>query len=216
MNENRERSSRPPRLRYENVYREYVVNGRSDREIASLNGVTRGAVSHFRKRHGIETRVTAASEGHDLVKEQLVANGYSLRDMRDKSKTFRFNFLVERVCRVQVFSASLTDTDSWKFFLSPREESEVSEDNHYFVRMKNGQMKKDLSKSCDVVILCGIYGDAFKMFIIPSKAIPISLQTISIPFHPGKWRKWFNRWDVLDKVIQQKRGSYESDNQVIG
>ncbi|GBF73183.1 hypothetical protein PA598K_01468 [Paenibacillus sp. 598K] len=186
------------------IYREYVVNGLSDRDIASKYGLDRSTVAKRRRSLGIKARGNAYIDGHLSVKNSLGARGYSFRDRREKSGVSRVNFLVERVCRVQVYTSELKDDGSWVFQFSPRSEGDVREGNDYFVKVGD-HYYKDHSKTCDVVIFCGL-DTTNKHFIVDSKKLPVELKVLKIPVEIGKYRKLLERWDVIDRVVTKRKG----------
>jgi hypothetical protein len=195
-------------LNYDIVHREYVTHGLSDAEIAAKYGVTKSTVAHMRRYHGIETREQIWQKGHYIVLGVLQHLGYSVLDKREKNGTSRFNFLVNRLVKVQVLTAQLSKGKQtrWFFSIKPRKQDEISGDNRYFKQLSDGRWVKDLSKSCDVIVLCCLNKGDTKFLVIPSSVVPSTQSGFSVTFPLNRWKKYENRWDIIDKIHRKRTG----------
>lgn len=185
------------------LFREYVINHRSDREIAAMLGVDRTTVVQARKQYGIPTRRSTGKIGEQLLVKELRKRGFSVRNMNEISGTFPFDLLVDHFIRIEVKSSRVFRDmcgDKFTFTLSEKPQCPNVE-SRFRIRLRCGRTRKLFRKTCDFLVLVGIsrdYGNQF--FIIPSEDIPDEQTTISLPADPSantKYAKYRNRWDLL-------------------
>jgi len=187
------------------IYQSYVMDGLSDMEVAKRFGVCRTAVVHFRKNHGIPSRIYTGEVGEGIVASELQRNDFVVVNMNIRSKIHPYDLLVNGVVRIDVKSAAVQHQGSWRFQLSQKSENGNIEGDHY-VRLDNGRMRKQFSKVCDFIVLCGIKGGKSDLFIIPAREIPDTRQNISInPSGHGKWWEWNNRFELIRGVVKDHR-----------
>lgn len=178
------------------VYTEYVINGKSDREIASLFKVHRTTISKFRKYHGITTRQYSGEVGERLVEQKLIELGASVVIAESSfAGKHSFDMLVNDKIRVQV-KASQIHHRRWTFPLTNKDGDGINGSSGDHIKLKNGRWKKNFSKTCDLIILCCITNDEPCFYIVPSSIkLP---NTINIPLTSGHtWERWKDRWDLL-------------------
>ena len=186
------------------VYQAYITDGLSDTEVAKRFGVCRTAVVHFRKKHGIPSRIYSGEVGEGIVACELQRVDLVVINMNMRSKIHPYDLLVNGVVRIDVKSATLYQ-GHWRFSLSQKAETGIIEGDHY-IRLNNGRMRKQFAKVCDFIILCGIQEGESALFVIPTKEIPETQQTICINQSGlGKWWKWQNSFDSIKGVIKNRR-----------
>ncbi|MDD9266060.1 hypothetical protein ACFPES_03340 [Paenibacillus sp. GCM10023248] len=179
------------------VRQEYHIKGLSDRQIAEKYGVVRTAVTKFRSYHDIKSRAHSGDAGESLVKSKLENLGFQVDDMNKlQGKTHPYDLLVNKNIRVEVKTAKFLD-NKWTFVLTNKHESGMVE-SAFNIRLPNGRIKKDLSLSSDIVILCALIGQEAMFFVMPSTAIPKDQQTLSVTAN-GKWAIWRDRWELIIK-----------------
>ncbi|MDP4158180.1 MAG: hypothetical protein Q8911_00245 [Bacillota bacterium] len=181
----------------------YIVDGRSDSEIAKHFGIDRTAVVHFRKYHDIPTRIYTGETGEGIVAFELQKNDFVVVNMNLRSKIHPFDLLVNGKVRIDVKSAIMYQ-GSWKFNFGQKPQSGIIESDHY-IRLPNGRMKKLFSTVCDFLILCCIHDDNHFLFVLPTSVIPDTQQTIAIySSGVGKWWEWKDRFDLIWGVIRNQ------------
>lgn len=183
------------------LHKKYIIEGHSDKEIAAEIGVDRTTIVHHRKRHGIKTRIYTGETGEILVLNELRKQGRSVINLNELTKTSPFDLLVDGCIRVDVKSAAITSRGSWSFPLTQPPESGIMPCNKLYCPTRTGRIKKDLSKTCDFVVLCCISKQKYFFLIIPSREIPLNLVSLFVSLSStNKWLKWRNRWDLLDVI----------------
>lgn len=185
------------------VYQQFVEIGRTDNFIASVLGVTRSAITHFRKYHGIHRKDVRVGElGEQKTINQLKSVGFSVKDMNKYiNKIHPYDLLINNQIKVDVKTANRGNDRAWRFALTNRIENGNAESERY-IKLKNGRMKKVLTKSCDFLVLCALNGTKQRYFIVPTKEIPKNHQNISLTTE-GKWSIWEDRWDLIANYIRE-------------
>jgi hypothetical protein len=188
------------RLTEKQLYQEYIVNGKTDREIAEQNGVSRTYICKLRTQYGIPTRETTGRIGEQKAVARLKQLGFDVMDMHYEDKLFPFDLLVNKFLRIEVKSSTVVDDNRFYFSFSDKPECD-NKDSPFRITLPNGRSRKLYRKTCEILILVGMseeYGDQY--FIIPSDAIPDHVSGVKIHADPKKPRKfniYHNAWDQL-------------------
>ncbi|MED1953959.1 hypothetical protein [Brevibacillus centrosporus] len=186
-------------LTKEALYQEYVINQKSDREIALKYGITRSTVTKRRNYHGIPTRHGTGRTGEIKALKRLEQLGFEVMDMNEEAKLFPFDILVNRFLRVEV-KASAVCEERFTFCLSDKPELDNKE-SPFRITLPNGRSRKLYRKTCDYLILLGMseeFGDQY--FVIPSDAIPDHIGSLTMQANPKKQRHlniYRNAWDSM-------------------
>lgn len=183
------------------IFQEYVIHGKSDREIAQEYGCHKTTVAKNRQQFGITTRLTTGEIGERLVHMELLRLGFTVVDMnRTESKTYPFDLLVNQRIRVDVKSAKANQDGYWRFALTVKKECGHSLETGNFVLLDNGRIRKVFEKTSDFLVFCAI-GESINFYVLPPTEIPIKQNTVAISSdHCGKWSYWQDRWDLLKRL----------------
>lgn len=174
----------------------YTKRGLSDMEIASFIGVDRTAISHLRKGFDIPTRKSLGEIGEEYIEKKLKSFGCEVKNMNDVDKTSIFDLLVNNQIRIEVKTASEIN-GIYRFTLTNKEECNHVESNHR-IRLPSGRTRKLYRKTCDYIICVCIKDKMVYPYIIPSRDITDSLQTILItPKRESKYHSYFKNWKQI-------------------
>lgn len=184
----------------------YTDLGRSDAEIASFIGLDRTAVVHMRRRHRIPTRTSTGRTGELKVIDELEKRfgKKNVVDMNEEDATSDFDILLNDNIRIEVKSAKkANDRSRYYFAFSNSKERRVKRTERVKVT-RTGKTIKDLSQSCDFVILVFLDGKATDFLILPSdSAIIQNKQTISLR-GTGGYPEYRSNWDLLTRGEENK------------
>lgn len=130
------------------LYKKYVLEKKTDREIALEFGVDRTYVVHARKYYNIPKRKSTGELGETLTVNELEKQGFSIINMNNFAKTFPFDVLVNNYIRVEVKSSILGSIDHYPrytFVLSEKpENNNVISDCR--IKLSNGRTKSYIKK----------------------------------------------------------------------
>lgn len=158
----------------------YVVQGKSDREIAELTGMNRTAIVYKRQNCGIETRPSTMSKVQTVAGNWLLANGYTYEHIRAKNKLAAYDYLVEGNIRLQVLSGRYNTKKKRYFFTFTQSASTGVKESDTRIRLRSGRMRKLYRKTCDVILFVGVKEDEFEFWCVPSHFISDELTTMSM------------------------------------
>lgn len=180
----------------------YLVEGLSDREIATMYEVDRTSIVHLRKKYQIKTRKQFLFNTADVVAKKLNSMGYKAAKVKGLNNIKNYSLLVNEAVKIEVFGSQKKSKDDnlFRFPLtySPRTNLAVSES---IVKLPNGRFKRKHRITCDYIILCGYDGGVYHYWIIPSNLLPDNIQTITVNPEPSKskYAKFKDAWDLLEK-----------------
>jgi hypothetical protein len=183
------------------LYRKYVIEKKTDKEIASEFGVDRTYIVHARKYYNIPKRKSTGEIGESLAINELEKQGFSVMNMNNIVKTFPFDLLVNHYERLEIKSSTLGSIDNnarYTFCLSEKPENNNIE-SKYRIKLPNGRTRKLYRKTCDFLIFTCLSTEP-KYYIVPSNVIPDKQGVISIPeVHDEsfKFHKYKNNWHLL-------------------
>ena len=189
-------------LTKELLIREYMYNGLSDQQIATKYGFARHTIGYARSKYGIPTRVKTGTVGEEIAERALTRNGFRVFNMNALDNLYIFDLLVNDRIRIDVKSAIDSDGSRWLFSLTNSSSLGIKTDNGYYSKLKNGRLKKDFSKTCDLLMFVGIK-PLERIYIVPSKIIPWDQQSIAINIYglSGKWAEWQERYDLINQLL---------------
>jgi hypothetical protein len=190
-------------LTAELLNRMYTIEGMSDTEIAKTLKYDRTAIVYARQRHGIATRLTTGRLGELLVLKELSSRfgKYNVIDMNETDATSIFDILLKEDIRIEVKTSKVNADSHFTFNLSNKKGHGILE-NEITKLTKGGRTIKDLSKTCDYVILVFIE-KSVNYLILPSNT-PTILNRNSKSIGGEKLReisKHFNKWEILGRSI---------------
>ena len=180
------------------IFREYIVGGKSDSQIAAEYGVSKEGARQARTRFGFGVRGNTRDTGLSYVVNMLTRKGYEVEKL---SKNSHYGLLINSKIKVSVKSAIMSDNGKTFYFSMSHRGSDIKSPK-YCTKLPNGKMCKDISKVCDLLILCGIISaKKVRLFIIPSSDIP-TLSSIKIPVNSnGKYWNYHNKFIFLDRLL---------------
>lgn len=168
----------------------------SDNKISEITGLDRTTIVRSRQKYGIKTKETTGKVGEKIVYDTSLELGMEVVDMNDKDMTHEFDFLINRK-RVEVKTATIYEDGYYRFVLTNSKER-GSVEGEKCIRLPNGRTKRRYDLTCDYFVLVGLNESKTDFFIIPSKNLPINMQTIGVSPKPGgKYLPYKDRWDFL-------------------
>lgn len=182
--------------------RMYEVEGLSDSQIANKLNRDRTTVVYMRQRWNIPTRPLTGRQGELLALNELIKrHGKSnVIDMNEADATSIFDILLYGNVRIEVKAAKRNASrNDFCFSFSNKKNSGILEDEITY-KLPNGRTIKDLSKSCDIVILVFIDKE-INYLILPSDT-PGMFDKQTKFFGKKRLAKWsphFNNWQILER-----------------
>lgn len=168
---------------------------KTDREIANFFNLDRTTVVHARKRYGIKKATPVGRKGEIATLHKLRELGIEAIDMNRDDPLSEYDILANGK-RIEVKSSNLYD-DKYYFSLSEQANREMKLSDTR-IRLNNGRTKKVYSKTCDYLVFVGFNEDKLDFWIIPSKALPIRLQGISLSTtSKSKYSIYYNAWHLI-------------------
>lgn len=183
----------------------YEVEGLSDNRIAKKLECDRTTVVYMRQRWNIPTRSLTGRQGELLALNELIKrHGKSnVIDMNETDATSTFDILLYENVRIEVKTARRSASrNDFCFTFSNKKENGILEDEITY-KLPNGRTIKDLSKSCDFVILVFI-DEEINYLILPSDT-PGIFDKQSKFFGKkrlAKWSQHFNNWRILERRLK--------------
>lgn len=186
------------KLSLEDIKRYYIKENRSDRSIAKEYGVHPMTIRLFRDRNQIKTRDTGYNEIIVHVIRQLEDLGHQVENYYAKNKLSSFYLLIDGKIRVDVKRSSITKENTFVFTLTDPIRNEMIESD-IRIKLPNGRFKKLYHKTCDYIIFCGVHEGEKDHWIIPTKDLPDTLQslTVSKRYGDSKYNKYRENWKLL-------------------
>ncbi|XKH51333.1 hypothetical protein LG275_03810 [Chryseomicrobium palamuruense] len=190
----------PEVLNQETLEDLYIQKRLTDREIAKLYELDRTSIVHRRKAYGIKTRNKIVTPSVNLVKQKLLELGYQVTNLKDTDKTAPYDLLLNGRIRVEVVAAGVTNDNSFKFLFGSSSKRELIE-SEYRIQLPNGRFKKIYRKTCDFFVFCGIENSDVYYWIMPSGALPDTMQTLSLRIPPSqsKYECYADAWNLLKR-----------------
>lgn len=182
----------------------YTIEGMSDSEIAETLKYDRTAIVRARQRHNIPTRLGTGRLGELLVLAELKDRfgKENVIDMNEKDATSPFDILLNGNKRIEVKSSMRTAGGRFTFSFANSKGRGILVDEITKLTASGGTVK-DLSKSCDYVILVFI-DEETDYFILPSYT-PDMFGYSTKSFGGAnlkKYSKYFNQWNILERSFK--------------
>ena len=170
---------------------------KTDEEIAGFFEVDRTAIVHMRRKYGICKGETVGEKGERMALDELRKRGFEVKDMNAHNKLSPFDLLVDHSFRVEVKTATYNpDFKRFTFAISERAETGVLESETRF-KLPSGRLRKDFSKTCDVLIFVGLRENKTTYYVIPSNVFPKTVSTFSISESGKEYEEYREAWDYI-------------------
>ena len=180
------------------LYEEYVVNGKTDKQIAFELDVDRTYISKLRKQYNILTRKSTGELGEEKVKEHLKSLNINFEDMNAVSKLSSFDLLCNGL-KIEIKSSKEYAKSKFNFVLTEKPSNQNIESD-IRIKFENGRTKKIFSKTCNYFIFVCLKDNKETIFyIVPSEVINEKTKSFIIKDKDlgEELSQYRDRWDLL-------------------
>lgn len=189
----------------DDLKRMYTVEGMSDAQIAKEFNCDRTTIVYLRQRYGIKTKQRTGRLGELLVIDELAKRfgKANVLDVNEADATSPYDILINGKTRIEVKSSKRTIDNRFVFTFHNKKGNGVLVDD-MTRRTPYGATIKDLSRSCEFVIMVFIDFDETNFLVLPSDA-PGMFDKSTKSYGSRRLNqvsKHFNNWYLLEAGSQ--------------